>query len=443
MKKFFYLLMIAGVLFSAYSCQKPKKQEPVPISIQLQYDNASFAVEGILVTLTDATGTANYEASTNASGVAEFIVPVGQYSATSVYKIAEDGERIAYNGSNTNISVVEGIETPFVISLLKVVSQQIIIKELYNGGCLAADGLGSYQNDQYFVIYNNSPDVADISNLVFGIVAPYEAATDNLYYAGGDKLLFEDLDWIPACGAIWWFSATNVTLQPYSDLVVAVASATDHTSVNPNSIDLSKSSYYWMCNADLGMMYNMARKYAVSENIPTDHYLTGKAFAMTPTGWPLSTGSPVFFVGKMPREEASAMCLDTDALDKTLGAMFPCVKFPKANVVDAVEIWLKGNEETSHVRLSADINSNYVLETPKLGYSIYRNVDKEATEALEENAGKLVYNYAGGTDDVEGSTDPSGIDAEASIANGAHIIYSETNDSFIDFHQRKVVSIKK
>ena len=107
-----------------------------------------------------------------------------------------------------------------------------------------------------------------------------------------------------------------------------------------------------------------------------------------------------------------------------------------------MEVWTKDNESTSHVRFPADINSNYVSITTKLGYSIYRNVDKGATEALEENAGKLVYGYTGGTDDIEGSTDPSGIDAEASIANGAHIVYSETNDSKKDFHQRKVASLK-
>ena len=77
------------------------------------------------------------------------------------------------------------------------------------------------------------------------------------------------------------------------------------------------------------------------------------------------------------------------------------------------------------------------------GRSAYRNVDKEATEALPENAGKLVYNYSLGTADEGGSTDPSGIDAEASIAAGAHIIYSQTNDSGKDFHQRKIVSLKK
>jgi hypothetical protein len=122
---------------------------------------------------------------------------------------------------------------------------------------------------------------------------------------------------------------------------------------------------------------------------------------------------------------------------------FYVVKFPKANVVDAVEVWSTANVAKSQVRFSSDINIGYVAVTNNKGYTVYRNVDKEATEALPENAGKLVYNYSGGTTDVEGSTDPSGIDAEASIKQGAHIIYSETNDTSKDFHQRKVASLKK
>ena len=72
---------------------------------------------------------------------------------------------------------------------------------------------------------------------------------------------------------------------------------------------------------------------------------------------------------------------------------------------------------------------------------IYRNVDKEATEAIEGNAAKLVYNYAGGTTDVEGTTDPSGIDAEKSITNGAKIVYLDSNNSSNDFHMRKYASL--
>ena len=55
-----------------------------------------------------------------------------------------------------------------------------------------------------------------------------------------------------------------------------------------------------------------------------------------------------------------------------------------------------------------------------------------------ENKGKLVYGYTMGVS----TGDPSGIDAEASITNGAHIIYMDTNNSSNDFHERKAFSIK-
>ena len=283
MKKFISILTVAGILLSALSCEQKETTVPVSIGIQLQFDGAPFDVEGIAITLSDATGIVDYTATTNASGYAEFQVPVGAYSATSVYKITEDGERIAYNGTNANIAVSEKTGTPFVINLLKVISQQVIIKELYNGGCLSADGLGAYQSDQYFIIYNNSSEPADISNLVFGIGAPYESYTNNLYYSEGGELMYEHEDWTPAGGALWWFSAESVTLDPYSQIVVAIKNAINHTKTNPNSVDLSLKDYYWMCNVGLGMMYDKARGYNVDESIPQDHYLTGKAFAMTPT----------------------------------------------------------------------------------------------------------------------------------------------------------------
>ena len=122
-----------------------------------------------------------------------------------------------------------------------------------------------------------------------------------------------------------------------------------------------------------------------------------------------------------------------------------CAKIPNQWIFDAVDIWTEENESESLPRYSSIIEGGHVCMTNKLGYSIYRNVDKEATEALPENEGKLVYNYGLGTTTINGgiSTDLSGIDAEASIANGAHIIYMDTNNSMNDFHQRKVASLKR
>lgn len=444
MKKIFSIALIAGLAILAVSCkEKEKPQPPVPISVQLQFEEAAFTVEGITVTLTDAAGTA-FEAATDASGAAGFTVPIGSYSASAVYKITEDGERIAYNGTNADILVTPETVEPFVVSLLKVVSQQLIIKEVYNAGCVSADEAGAYMSDVYFEIYNNSPEEADASNLVIGVCYPIEGHSGNAYYGADGKLSFENEGWIPAGSGLWWFSEASVKIPPYTEAVIVPFSAIDHTEINPNSVNLSKPEYYWMDNSNIPN-FSRAKKYTAADTIRKDHYMTGVSWAMGPSGWTLSSASPALFIGRMTREDATALGTNTEAIDATLGPamMLGCVKFPVANVIDAVDIWSASNIENSLLRYPASINTGYVALTPQLGYSVYRNVDKEATEALEENAGKLVYNYALGTEDVEGTTDPSGIDAEASMKNGAHIIFSDTNDSSKDFHQRKQASLKK
>ena len=108
-------------------------------------------------------------------------------------------------------------------------------------------------------------------------------------------------------------------------------------------------------------------------------------------------------------------------------------------IIDGVEVFRSGYDNNQK-RLLASVDAGSVTLTGRLGYSVYRNVDKEATEALFENEGLLVYNYAGGTD---GSTDPSGIDAEASIVAGAHIVYKDTNNASNDFHQRARASLRR
>ena len=95
--------------------------------------------------------------------------------------------------------------------------------------------------------------------------------------------------------------------------------------------------------------------------------------------------------------------------------------------------------DKSQKRLTDDVDAGYVSFTSRKGYSVYRNVDVEATKAIAGNAGKLVYNYSLG---VGKSTDPSGIDAEASIRNGAKIVYQDTNNSSRDFHLRQRFSVR-
>lgn len=439
MKKHLILISVLALGLLA-SCNKTKEVLPVQIQLQLVCDGANFEVAGVPVSLQDAEATFTLESTTNASGAVSFSLKPGSYSATCTYVTAEDGQRLAYSGTSGSFLVVE--ETPATqnINLQKVESQQIVIKELYMAGCTNPDDNKGYTNDAYVILYNNSEVEADATDVVFGFLAPYNGHANNKYITDG-KLSYENQEWVPAASAIWWFNNT-VTIAPYSEVVVAIFGAINHSATVSTSVDLSNKDYYWMSNNGIAQYTNA--KYAVADAIPQNHYLSCHPFSLG-NSWVLSNSSPAFFIGRAPKANVEALCSDTENYDQTqgAGAANSVVKFPKANVIDAVEVWAAANVATSNARFPSDVNAGYVALTAKKGYTLYRNVDKDATEALEENKDKLVYNYSMGTVDVEGTTDPSGIDAEASKANGAHIIYKFTKNTTNDFHQRKQSSLKK
>ena len=460
MKKSFIFLAVAAIAFMVAACVKPvpvgpdEPDDPTPtptpgpdvpalydIAIQLQSEGANFAVAGITVAIADDAGVASYDAVTDATGKVSFKLPAGTYAATATYKTAEDGQRLTFNGANNAIYVSKNGDRSFNLNLNKVVSQQIIIKEVYTTGCNSSALNKKYFDDAYIILYNNSEMEADASDIVFAGGAPSMPSQKQNYWLDATTLLFENANWLPSYSAYWWFDS-EVKIPAYSQIVVALFGAIDHTQTVAESVDLSNASYYWMNNKSVTAF--KAAKYSVSENIPAANYLSG--ISLNPgTAWVVANSAPAFFIANISKEEATAIAQNKDAYDTYCGTAdaFKFPKFPKDNVVDAFEVWVSTNVANSKPRFSTDILTGYLPMTNGMGYTAYRNVDKEATEALEENAGKLVYNYAGGTDDVEGSTDPSGIDAEASIAAGAHIIYSDTNDMAKDYHQRKVASLKK
>lgn len=436
MKKFLFAFVALGLV--AVSCNKTVDPQPVTLTIQLMNGAEIFAVEGVPVLLSDDPQTFTLDAVTDANGVATFKVAPGSYSASVSYTTSKNGERLVYSGSLPTMLVSEMSELTksFVMKLNEVATQQIVIKEFYNGGCPKQPS-GAYYNDAYIILYNNSELEADATDIVFGTLSGNSNGT-NKYYDASGALIYEHADWIPAYSAIWSFGRT-VTIPAYSQIVVALFGAIDHTATYPASVDLSDASYFWMQKNE----QFKDGKYNVSENIPASNYLSCVPFNKG-TAWVLSNNSPAIFIGKMPKAQVDALVADTANYDTTIGEgdVNWRVKFPKANVVGCLEVFRSTAISESKVRFSADINTGHVVFTNQKGYTVYRNVDKEATEALAENKGKLVYDYAMGTTDVEGTTDPSGIDAEASIAKGAHIIYKQTGNSGNDFHQRMVASLK-
>lgn len=426
MKKTLTFLAALAVLMGAASCQK---EDPIlDVQVKLALDGEAFAKADIAVTLKDAAGVATFDAKTDAAGVAKFQVKAGSYTADASFKDASAGVMFTYTGQ-ANVVVSQASENVFTLTLNKVETKQIIIKELYNAGCPKEGGY--YANDAYVTLYNNSDVEADASNLVFGILQPSNAHATNKYYTE-DVLLYENAGWVPAYSALWFFKG-ETKIAPYSSLTVAIFGAIDHTQTYPNSVDLSDPAYYVMAKEGVAAITNA--KYQIAESIPASHYLSAYMFNRG-NAWVLSNTSPAFFIATMENSALKALLDDTDSFDRTCGNddIGWAPKFPVANIVDAVDVWAADKVKDSKHRFPASVNVGHVEVTSKLGHTAYRNVDKEATEAIAENKGLLVTGYA---------ADPSGIDAEASAAKGAKIVYKDTNNSGNDFHERESQAIKK
>lgn len=435
MKK--YALLMLSVLFFLAACSD--KEDDVyrtyPVVVQLAYPSGSEleAAEGIAVKLTGNTGTA-YDATTDASGKASFTVPAGIYEASASEQRAMNGYSYILNGVQGNITVTESWTGEEVVSLELTESKsgQVIIKELYVGGCPRDDGSGNYQFDKYVVLYNNSDQTATLENFCLGMVNPYNAnSTINDYVDG--VLSYANDNYIPAGCGIWYLPGT-LTIEAGRQVAIALNGAINHTLTYSNSVNLSNADY---CTYDLEDFSQTNYYPAPSENIPTDHYFTAYKYGQG-TAWVLSNQSPAFFIFSTRDVSPEAFASNTDyhyTAGREGNIIYRCAKVPADWILDAVEVFSQAQLARSQKRLTSAIDAGYTILTNAQGHTSYRNVNKEATEALEANTGKLVYSYSLGND-------PSGIDAEASLKNGARIIYMDTNNSTNDFHERNQASLR-
>ncbi len=346
-----------------------------------------------------------------------------------------DGTQVEFSTTEIdNITYVEAAEP----ILPDQNADQVVIKEIYNGGCPSDDGK-TFQYDKCIILYNNCGQQAVLNNLCIGTVQPANGHSKNENYDESGKLVYEAEGIIPCWHGIWWFQGSLV-IEPYSQIVVNICGAIDNTQTISQSVNYANPAYYAMYDPESG--YANTKYYPTpSAEIPTSHYLKAKEIGMG-NGWTYSVSSPATVIFQTQGMDAQDFADDADRLwypGGEVSQVNACFAVPATWVIDGVEIFSSANKDNSVKRLTADIDGGYVYLTNYLGHSLYRNVDKAATEALSENAGKLVYNYALGVDD---STDPSGIDAEASMKNGAHIIFQDNNNSSEDFHERQKCSLR-
>lgn len=436
MKKTLFMLMSALLL--CYACSDEKDDvvtlHKVTLKLTSQIEVAPANLSGVDVSLKTADGT-TLTAKTEADATASFRVPAGIYMVSASCRFSENGYAYVLNGVKENVVVSDKWDENSAVTLEMVASRagQLVIKELYVGGCQANTATAAFQRDQYVVLYNNSDQVATLENLAMGFVPPHNSQASNTYY-NENGLLYENMGFIPIATAIVYFQHT-LTLQPYSQVVVAITGAIDHTATYTNSVNLSNADY---CVYDPTVFTHALYYPAPSSTIPSSNYLKAVLFGLG-NAWGLSNHGPALIVFSVKEGDALTYATNDENLWKKDEKSSTCLKIPTDWILDAVEVYSATNLDKSKKRLTAAVDAGYTPLTNKYGHTSYRNVDKEATEAIAENSGKLVYGYDKG---MENATDPSGIDAEASMKKGARIVYKDTNNSTNDFHERQQASLK-
>jgi hypothetical protein len=440
------LYLVMGLLLAAYSCQEDEPIKMYQVTIKLVYSDGYQPVEGAKVTMKNTTTGVISEKATTVAGIAEFEVSSGIYDVSATESRTEALTAILFNGRKSNVVIADPwLNSEIELSLSKSTTNQLVIKEVYNGGCQKDDGSGAYNFDSYVILYNNSELPALLENVCLGIVLPYNSqAGNNRDYEDG-KLKYEAEGWIPAGQGIWTFRQA-VTLEPGKQIVIALENAIDNTATYSKSINFSNPEYY--CTFDIDVYPNANYYPAPATAIPADHYLKAYHYG-TGNAWSFSATSPAFFIFSTEGTTPEAFANDANRKDLYGGSATQVrQKLPVEWVIDGIEVFNYGNANNQK-RLTPTIDAGYIDLFNQHGFTLYRNVDKEATEAIAENAGKIVYNYNLGTQNIaigdqiiNGTTDPSGIDAEASTKNGARIVYKDTNNSTNDFHQRKEASLR-
>lgn len=406
------LTLLSALLLLASCVSYDAGVDVSAVDITLTAEGEHFG-SGITVTVRSNTA-AVFTALTDENGTASFTLPNGIYSVSASSVSDDEYIRKICNGSLSDVIVgSESSGVAFVLPMTvtaQTLSNPLLIKEIYCGGCQMDDGSGLFAKDKCIILYNNSSQPLSLDSIAFAMVDPYNAEAPSHYFLNGGILDYAAEDWIPGINGIWYFQQGQ-TIGAYSELVVNVHGAIDNTQTYTNSVNYCDPAYYCMYDPSTagtdGKFYNNTYYYpSPSEAIPTSHYLKTVKYGQG-NAWPLSQTSPAVLIfksaGQTPAEYASDAGNIIYPSGKQDNIIYACLRIPRSWVLDAVEIFNASALAACKKRLTPDLDNGYVALTHGYGHALVRRVEKQ----------------------VDG-----------------HDIYQDTNNSSNDFYETEKCSLK-
>lgn len=382
MKQLAYILLLM-TFFTTGSCTDIDKDNPYDNQLHTLQVNAvypdeysDYLREGVTVKIEDIDRGNSYTSKTDKNGTVRFSLTKGIYRI----QISDKAEQDIFNGLADKVKFVNG-DLALNLPLMHSRSGDIVIKEIYCGGCTKLPFEGNYQSDKYMILHNNTSETQYLDGLCFGSLDPYNSQATNVWVTQDESTgatIFPDF--LPVAQCVWQFGGTGQTfpLAPGEDAVVVICGAIDHAAQYPQSVNLNKPGYFVCYNPVY--FWNTLYHPAPGDQITPDHYLnvvikTGQANAYT-----FSVFSPATVLFKAKDTTIQDFVSQADnVIQKPGSTVDRIVKVPVDWVLDAVEIYYGGSSNNMK-RMPPSVDAGYVTQSALYdGRTLYRHTDEEAS----------------------------------------------------------------
>ncbi len=382
MKQLAYILLLM-TFFTTGSCTDIDKDNPYDNQLHTLQVNAvypdeysDYLREGVTVKIEDIDRGNSYTSKTDKNGTVRFSLTKGIYRI----QISDKAEQDIFNGLADKVKFVNG-DLALNLPLMHSRSGDIVIKEIYCGGCTKLPFEGNYQSDKYMILHNNTSETQYLDGLCFGSLDPYNSQATNVWVTQDESTgatIFPDF--LPVAQCVWQFGGTGQTfpLAPGEDAVVVICGAIDHAAQYTQSVNLNKPGYFVCYNPVY--FWNTLYHPAPGDQITPDHYLnvvikTGQANAYT-----FSVFSPATVLFKAKDTTIQDFVSQADnVIQKPGSTVDRTVKVPVDWVLDAVEIYYGGSSNNMK-RMPPSVDAGYVTQSALYdGRTLYRHTDEEAS----------------------------------------------------------------
>lgn len=378
MKRLLSILLLLTAGCASIDRTDPYADTLCQLTVTVAYpeEYAEYRREGVTVSV-EIDGGNSYKAVTDAEGRISLRISNGIYRIQVNDKI--DG--FIFNGTADKVKLVNR-DIAMNLPLSRSTAGEIVIKEIYCGGCMRTPQEGQYQYDKYVILHNNTSEVQYLDSLCFGVLDPYNSQATNVWVKQNEQTgATEFPDFVPIVQALWQFGGDGTTfpLQPGEDAVICCCGAIDHAAQYPLSVNLNKPGYFVLYNNTY--FPNTLYHPAPGDRIETDHYLNVVIKTGIANAYPLSIFSPapvIFRIQGMTAQEYVRQ--EGNVIQKPGSNSDNVIKIPAQWVIDGVEVFYGGSSNNKK-RLSQEIDAGYVTQSEiYLGRTLHRHVDEEASK---------------------------------------------------------------